>query len=104
MAFFDQMALQRACWDGAASAVIAYTGTAAKNSSDLAAGLYYAIATTDCYFRQGSSGMSDAASTDNFLPAKTPVLIQVTGSANARVSAVRVSSSGSLYVMAPSGG
>ncbi|SRR6266540_591904 len=104
MAYIDPMALQSAVWDGAASAKIDYTGTAATNGSDLTAGTYYAIATTAVYFRQIANGGSAATSSDNYMPANTPFLIQVTAAGNARVSVVRVSSNGSLYVMKPSGG
>ena len=103
MALVDPKALQRAIWDQDAIAKIDYTGTAATNGSDLPAGTYYIVATTNCCFKQIANGGGAATTSSNLLMAGSPYLITVSGATNARVSVIRLTTSGSLYVMQPSG-
>lgn len=93
--------ISRAVWD-ANSVSVAYTGTAARNSTDLVGGVYYVIATTDCFFIQGDSSIT-ATTSANYLPAKMPVVVEVTGSANARISFIQLSANGTAYIMNPKG-
>ncbi len=76
---------------------VAYTGTAARNGTDLAEGLHVIISTTACHFLQGDSSVT-ADANDHYLPAGVQRLVSVTGSANARISAIRASVSGTLQI------
>ena len=103
MALVDPKALSRAVWDQDAIAKIDYTGTAGVNGSDLPAGQYYIVSTTNCCFKQIANGGGAATTSSNLLMAGMPALITVTGASVARVSVIRLATSGSLYVMQPSG-
>lgn len=78
---------------------VAYTGTAAKNGSALAPGLYLLVASTACYFLQGDS---DVAATTSSIPLAADVVfgpIHVSGNADQYVSAIQKSAGGTISII-----
>jgi hypothetical protein len=77
---------------------VAYTGTAGTITNALPDDVtaVQLVATTDCFFRIGSSPTA-VADVDCYLPALTPMYFPAR--AGEKVSAVQVSAGGTLYVM-----
>lgn len=95
--------LLKAIWDND-PIKIAYTDTAGT-STQLAPGLYYLVATTSGFFKQGASDVVAVAGTSNYLPAGMGVEVWVPAvGVNDYVSFVRETSSGSAYLNHPSAG
>ena len=83
-----------------AAQTIAYTDTAAALTTAYMMGpeAVHVVSTTDCYVRVGEGVTATAA--DLFVPAGVPYVIGVPAKARASwtVSAIRVATSGTLYV------
>ncbi len=95
--------LLKAIWD-TDPVKITYTGTAGT-SAQLAPGLYYLVATTSCFFKQGAVSVVAVAGTSNYLPAGMGVEVWVPAvGTDDYVSVVRETSSGSAYLNRPSAG
>ena len=81
----------------AASLTVAYTGTAGTTAAVSAnASVVRVIATTDCFIEITTAGTAAVANTGLYLPALTPEYFFCPPSA--KVSAIQVSSGGTLYV------
>lgn len=95
--------LLKAIWD-ADPIKITYTATAGL-SAQLAPGLYYLVATTSGFFKQGDASVVAVSGTSNYLPAGMGVEVWVPAvGTNDYVSFVRETSSGSAYLNRPSAG
>jgi hypothetical protein len=81
----------------AASLTVAYTDTAgttaAVNANAVAVRV---VSTTDCFIEITASGTAAAVNTGLYLPALTPEYFSCP--ASAKISAIRSTSSGSIYV------
>lgn len=94
--------ISRGVWN-ANPTVVAYTGTAARNSTGLTPDVYYVNATTACHFLQGDNTVT-ATTSSNYLPAGAVVIVEVTNTTNnGFISFIQTSSSGSAYIMQPKG-
>jgi len=80
-----------------APTTVAYTGTAARNGSDLAVGKYLVTCTTDAYYLQGDSTVT-ATTSSHYLPADTPRELYVDASGNARISFIQRASNGTAFI------
>lgn len=75
--------------------LVAYTVAAGTIANAVAAGAILLISTTDCHISIADS--PTAVITDLFLPAKTYLALECTGSN--KVSAIRDTADGTLYVL-----
>ena len=75
---------------------IAYTAVAGVNATPFACQVVRLHSTTDCYVKFGDLSTLAALVTDMFLKANTPEYFTMRG--NSRISAIRDSVSGTLYV------
>jgi hypothetical protein len=81
----------------AASVKVAYTGTAGTTSAVSANAVAVRIvATTDCFIEISTAGTAAVADTGLYLPALVPEYFSCPPSA--KVSAIQVSSGGTVYV------
>jgi len=74
---------------------VAFTDTAGTVAVDIDSA-HMIICTEDCYWRWTTNGGTAADANDMYLPANTPV-INVSGPTETYLSAIRVSSSGTIY-------
>lgn len=80
---------------------VTYTATAARSAQLTAGQMYYVVATTACYFLQGTVAV-DATTSSNYLPAGASVQVRCTdATANGYVSFIRASESGDAFLMTP---
>jgi len=75
---------------------IAYTDVAGVNATSFACEIVRLYSTTDCFVKFGDLSTLAATSGDMFLKAYTPEYFSMRG--DSRISAIRSSVSGSLYV------
>lgn len=81
----------------ALSLTAAYTAAAGTTTAlDKDATCLRVVSTTDCFIRISTAGTAAAANVDTFLPANTPEYFDCPNAA--RVSAIRLSADGSIYV------
>lgn len=79
---------------------VAYTGTAARNSTALTEGVYYIIASSLCYFLQGGSSVT-ATTSSHRLPADTligPIHVEGADASSKYISAIQDSAGGTLQI------